>query len=91
MSGRSFNPFKMAQDQFDRVADMLSLDAPMRDFLRYPIREYAFSIPVKMDDGDFKIFRGYRVQHNDARGPGKGASAFTRRRRLIPSKPWRCG
>jgi glutamate dehydrogenase len=76
MSGKSFNPFRMAQVQFDRVADMLELDQATRDFLRYPVREYQFSIPVRMDDGSVRIFRGFRVQHNDARGPGKGGVRF---------------
>ena len=76
MSGKSFNPFTMAQVQFDRIADMLELDQATRDFLRYPVREYQFSIPVRMDDGSVKIFRGFRVQHNDARGPGKGGVRF---------------
>jgi glutamate dehydrogenase (NAD(P)+) len=55
---------------------MLELDQATRDFLRYPVREYQFSIPVRMDDGSVKIFRGFRVQHNDARGPGKGGVRF---------------
>ena len=66
----------MAQVQFDRIADMLELDQATRDFLRCPVREYQFSIPVRMDDGSVKIFRGFRVQHNDARGPGKGGVRF---------------
>jgi glutamate dehydrogenase (NAD(P)+) len=52
------------------------LDEPSRDLLRNPIREYQFSIPVKMDDGSVKIFRGFRVQHNDSRGPCKGGIRF---------------
>jgi glutamate dehydrogenase len=66
----------MAQVQFDKIAEMLELDEATRDFLRYPTREYQFSIPVRMDDGSVKIFRGFRVQHNDARGPGKGGIRF---------------
>jgi glutamate dehydrogenase len=76
MTGESFNPFTMAQIQFDRIADMLDLSAAMRDFLRYPARECQFSIPVRMDDGQVKIFRGFRIRHNDARGPGKGGLRF---------------
>lgn len=76
MNERTYNPFTTAQEQFDRIADMLELDQASRDLLRMPIREYHFSIPVQMDDGDFKIFRGFRVQHNDARGPGKGGIRF---------------
>jgi len=65
-------PFQMAQSQFDRVADLLDLNQAARDLLRFPIREYSFAIPVRMDDGSTQIFRGFRVQHNDARGPGQG-------------------
>jgi glutamate dehydrogenase len=71
-----FNPFKMAQEQFDKVAEFLSLDDATRHLLRYPQREFAFTIPVRMDDGKTKIFHGYRIQHNDARGPGKGGLRF---------------
>ncbi|MEW6013953.1 MAG: Glu/Leu/Phe/Val dehydrogenase [Candidatus Zixiibacteriota bacterium] len=76
MNSKPFNPFAMAQAQFDRAADFLNLDMPTRELLRYPMREYQFNIPVRMDDGTVKIFRGFRVQHNDARGPGKGGIRF---------------
>jgi len=71
-----YNPFAMAQQQFDHAADLLGLDQPVRDFLRQPMREYHFNIPVRMDDGTVRVFRGFRVQHNDARGPGKGGIRF---------------
>jgi glutamate dehydrogenase len=71
-----FNPFKMAQAQFDRIADTLNLDEPTRELLRNPLREYSFAIPIRMDDGIMKVFRGFRVQHNDARGPCKGGIRF---------------
>jgi len=73
---KSYNPFETAQAQFDRIANLLGLDAPTRDLLRNPIREYHFSIPVRMDRGGIQIFRGFRVQHNDARGPCKGGIRF---------------
>lgn len=66
------NPFKVAQSQFDEAAELLGLEPAMRDLLRWPRREYQFTIPVKMDNGTTKIFHGYRVQYNDARGPNKG-------------------
>ncbi len=72
----AFNPFEMAQAQFDKSADILGLDPPTRDLLRFPLREYHFAIPVRMDDGKVKVFRGFRVQHNDARGPCKGGIRF---------------
>ena len=70
------NAFKMAQQQFDQVADMLKLDPSVREFLRWPQREFHFRIPVRMDDGNVRVFQGYRVQHNDARGPCKGGLRF---------------
>jgi glutamate dehydrogenase (NAD(P)+) len=66
----------MAQAQFDKVAESLGLDQGLRDLLRRPMREYHFSLPVRLDDGTHKVFRGYRVQHNDARGPAKGGIRF---------------
>ncbi|MBM3293951.1 MAG: Glu/Leu/Phe/Val dehydrogenase [Candidatus Aminicenantes bacterium] len=66
----------MAQQQFDGVAEKLGLDPAVRDLLRNPLREYHFLIPIRMDDGGYKVFPGYRVQHNDARGPCKGGIRF---------------
>ena len=76
MNEKSFNAYQMAQAQFDKVADILSLNQPSRQLLREPLREYHFSIPVRMDDGTTKIFKGFRVQHNDAIGPCKGGIRF---------------
>lgn len=66
------NPFTIAQTQFDEAAEILGLDPAMRELLRWPQREYTFTIPVKMDDGTSQVFRAFRVQYSDARGPGKG-------------------
>lgn len=76
MSDNSYNAFTDAKRLFDHAADLLDLDQATRDFLRTPVREYHFSIPVRMDDGKVKIFQGYRVMHNDARGPAKGGIRF---------------
>ncbi len=76
MATGSFNPFQMAQQQFDAVAGQLGLDQATCDLLRSPDREYHFNIPIRMDDGSYKVFRGFRVQHNDARGPNKGGIRF---------------
>lgn len=76
MAYRPYNSFAIAQAQFDRAAEVLGLDEATRDLLRHPMREYSFAIPVRMDDGKTKIFRGFRVQHNDARGPCKGGIRF---------------
>jgi glutamate dehydrogenase (NAD(P)+) len=70
------NAFEMAQRQFDHVAEMLRLDPDVRELLRWPSREFHFRIPVRMDDGSIRSFQGYRVQHNDARGPHKGGIRF---------------
>ena len=72
----NLNPFAIAQAQLDRAAEILQLDPDMHAFLREPMREFHFSIPVRMDDGSTKTFRGYRVQYNDARGPAKGGIRF---------------
>ncbi len=76
MSHKPFSSFELAQSQFDKVAAWLELDEATRELLRWPMREYQFLIPVRMDDGRTKIFRGFRVLHNDARGPGKGGIRF---------------
>ncbi|RMF47911.1 MAG: Glu/Leu/Phe/Val dehydrogenase [Anaerolineae bacterium] len=70
------NAFHMAQQQFDHVAELLNLDPEVREMLRWPMREYKFMIPVRMDDGTKRVFFGYRIQHNDARGPAKGGIRF---------------
>lgn len=70
------NAFEMAQRQFDHVASLLKLDPQVCEMLRWPMREFHFRIPVRMDDGTLRVFDGYRVQHNDARGPNKGGIRF---------------
>jgi len=70
------NAFEMAQQQFDHVADLLGLDNEIREMLRWPLREIHLRIPVRMDDGKIRVFNGFRVQHNDARGPNKGGIRF---------------
>ncbi len=76
MKTSSYNPFQVAQSQFDKVATILDLDEGVKELLRQPMREYQFTIPVRMDDGKIKVFKGFRVQHNDARGPAKGGIRF---------------
>ena len=70
------NPFEIAQRQLDKAAKMLGLDAGVHAVLREPMRELHVSLPVKMDDGTVKLFKGFRVQYNDARGPNKGGIRF---------------
>jgi glutamate dehydrogenase (NAD(P)+) len=70
------NPFEIAKQQFDRAADYLELEESMRQVLRSAKRQLIVSIPVKMDGGETKVFEGYRVQHNIARGPAKGGIRY---------------
>ena len=72
----ALNAFVMAQEQFDHVAKLLNLTPTICDLLRWPMREYSFRIPVRMDDGSTRVYQGYRVHHNDARGPNKGGIRF---------------
>ena len=95
MSG-TINAFEMAQRQFDGVAKLLSLDPQIAEALRWPMREYSFRIPVRMDDGSLRVFQGFRVQHNDARGPNKGGirfhpnETFDTVRALATWMTWKC-
>ena len=65
-----------ALEQFDAAADLLALDPGLRAVLRVPQREYTANFPVQRDDGSIRVFTGYRVQHNVARGPAKGGLRF---------------
>jgi len=68
----SVNPFEMAQQQLAVSAEKLRLEPAVHEFLRWPMKEIKVTLPVKMDDGNLKVFHGYRVQYNTARGPAKG-------------------
>ncbi len=70
------NPFEMAQCQLDGCATILELDEEIHAVLRSPMRELRVQIPVRMDDGAVKVFEGYRIQYNSARGPTKGGIRF---------------
>jgi glutamate dehydrogenase (NAD(P)+) len=70
------NPFEIAKAQFNRAADYLELEESMRNVLRNAKRQLIVSIPVRMDGGETKVFEGYRVQHNIARGPAKGGIRY---------------
>ncbi|HEX9596523.1 MAG TPA: Glu/Leu/Phe/Val dehydrogenase [Anaerolineales bacterium] len=70
------NAFQIAQAQFDKVANLLHLEPYVKETLRWPRREFKFQIPVRGDDGELQVFFGYRVQHNDSRGPTKGGIRF---------------
>ncbi|MDY6851890.1 MAG: Glu/Leu/Phe/Val dehydrogenase [Thermodesulfobacteriota bacterium] len=68
----NINPFTMAQQQLDASAEKLGLEPAIHEFLRWPMKEITVSLPVKMDDGTSKVFHGYRINYNTARGPAKG-------------------
>ena len=71
-----FNPFAIAQAQLDRAATFLELEPAVHALLREPLRELQVTFPVKMDDGSVQVFKGFRVQYNDSRGPTKGGIRF---------------
>jgi glutamate dehydrogenase (NAD(P)+) len=72
----NLNPFEIAQSQLDDAAAVLNLDEATHAFLREPVREFHVSLPVRMDDGTTRVFKGFRVQYNDSRGPTKGGIRF---------------
>ncbi len=72
----SVNTYEIAQAQLDHVAGIMKLDPALHAMLREPMRELHVSLPVRMDNGSVTVFRGFRVQHNDARGPCKGGIRF---------------
>lgn len=73
---QSYNSFEVAQTEIRAAAKVLNLDKATLDLLLWPQREYKFTLPVKMDNGETKILHGYRIQHNFARGPAKGGIRF---------------
>ncbi len=76
MASEQTNPFRIAQQQFDTAAELLDLPLSIREVLRVPQRELSVNFPVKMDDGSTRVYAGYRVQHNLARGPAKGGIRY---------------
>lgn len=90
------DPFKIAQQQLDDAADIMNLDKTAHAILREPKRTAIVNIPVKMRDGNVKLFNGFRVLYNDARGPGKGGIRFHPKESLDTVKAlsawmtWKC-
>lgn len=76
MTKEKLNPFENAQKQVKDACDALGLDPSVYEILKEPQRFLEVSIPVKMDDGSVKVFKGYRSFHNDAIGPTKGGVRF---------------
>jgi glutamate dehydrogenase (NAD(P)+) len=77
--------------QFDKAADLLGLDPEVRKILSKTTNEIVVNFPVKMDDGRIEMFRGYRVQHNNALGPYKGGLRFIPGWTSTRSGHWRRG
>ncbi|MCJ7464440.1 MAG: Glu/Leu/Phe/Val dehydrogenase, partial [Thermoplasmata archaeon] len=75
MAGKA-NPFEEMKKMVDKAGKTLGLDQGMIDVLMSPKRELTVNFPVKMDNGTLKVFTGYRVQHNEARGPYKGGIRY---------------
>lgn len=75
-SDSELNPFRIAQRQLNEAAEILQLDSAIHELLRWPIRELHVTLPVRMDDDAVRVFQGFRVQYNDARGPCKGGIRF---------------
>jgi len=70
------NPFEIVKQQIDDCAEILKLSPEITAVLKNPMRELHVSLPVRMDNGKIKVFQGFRVQYNDARGPAKGGIRF---------------
>ncbi len=72
----NLNAYQIALEQFDRAADRLNLERDLAEILRHPKRQLTVSVPIRMDDGSVRVFEGFRVQHNLARGPAKGGIRY---------------
>jgi glutamate dehydrogenase (NAD(P)+) len=68
--------FLMAQKQLDAVALKMNLDSGVHERLRYPRKALSVSVPIRLDNGQVKVFMGYRVQHDQSLGPTKGGIRF---------------
>src|SRR3954464_10020767 len=90
------NPWMAQAARFDIAAQKLNLDEGIWRILRSPNREITVYIPIQMDDGHIEVFTGYRVQHNIARGPGKGGIRYSPEvtldevRALAAWMTWKC-
>lgn len=72
----NLNPFQIGQRQFEIAAEHLKLPGDLAEVLKRPKRQLIVSVPVEMDNGKIRVFEGYRVQHNVARGPAKGGIRY---------------
>jgi glutamate dehydrogenase (NAD(P)+) len=76
MSKNQTNPWQNALNQFDKAANAIKLEDGYRQVLSQPKRILEVELPIRMDDGSVRVFTGWRVQHNDARGPFKGGIRY---------------
>jgi glutamate dehydrogenase (NAD(P)+) len=96
MAKEELDPFKISQTQLDAAADLMNLDKQAHALLREPKQTVVANIPVKMRDGTTRVFTGFRVLYNDARGPGKGGIRFHPQENLDTVKAlsawmtWKC-
>ena len=85
------NPWFSARKQLENVAELIKLSDSELEYLKHSRRELSVSIPVKMDNGKLKVFLGYRVQHNDIRGPYKGGLRYHPDVTIDEVRLWQCG
>jgi len=83
------NPYDLAKRQLGRVGEVFGIDRDLIGVLSQCKKSVEVSIPVAMDDGTVRVFEGYRVTHNVARGPSKGGIRY--HPRATRSRRWRCG
>ena len=76
LMSESLNPFEVAVKQLDEAAKLAKLDKGMRDMLASPNRVLTVAVPARMDNGEIKVYTGFRSQHNSARGPYKGGIRY---------------
>ena len=72
----SYNPYDNVLATVENAANILGYKPAEYEAVKYPERELSVSVPVRMDDGSVKVFKGYRVQHSTVRGPAKGGIRY---------------
>ncbi|HBF23080.1 MAG TPA: amino acid dehydrogenase [Planctomycetes bacterium] len=95
-NGDEFNPYLQMRERLDKTAEIIGLDPGIYRILSTPAQELTVTIPVRMDDDSLRVFTGYRVQHNVARGPAKGGIRYAPNvdldevRALAAWMTWKC-
>jgi glutamate dehydrogenase/leucine dehydrogenase len=70
------NPYESMMARFDKAAELLNLDKGVYEYLQKPVKQVIVSIPIQMDNGEIKVFEGYRVIHDNILGPSKGGIRY---------------